>query len=37
VSLEKCEFSVERTKFLGFIVSLKEVSIDSKKVQVIRD
>jgi uncharacterized protein YdhG (YjbR/CyaY superfamily) len=37
VSLEKCEFSVERTKFLGFIVSLKRVSVDPEKVQVIRN
>jgi hypothetical protein len=34
---EKCEFSIERTKFLDFIISLKEVSVDLEKVQVIRD
>jgi hypothetical protein len=32
VLLEKCEFSIERIKFLDFIISLKEVLVDLEKV-----
>jgi hypothetical protein len=35
--LKKCEFSIKKTKFLDFIISSKKVSVDSEKVQVIRD
>ena len=35
--LEKCEFHVEKTKFLGFIVSVNGLSMDQDKVKSILD
>ena len=36
-SLEKCEFSVEWTKYLGFIVSMDGIEVDPKKTSIIQD
>jgi hypothetical protein len=35
--LEKCEFNVDTTNFLGFVISPEGISMDEAKVQVIRD
>ena len=35
--LEKCEFGVDTTNFLGFIISPDGLKMDDAKVQVIRD
>ena len=35
--LEKCEFHIEKTKFLGFIVSVNGLSMDQDKVKSILD
>jgi hypothetical protein len=35
--IKKCEFSVTKTKFLGFIVSTDGIEVDPEKVSVIRD
>jgi hypothetical protein len=34
---EKCEFHVDKTEFLGFIVSPKGVTMDEKKLKAIRE
>jgi hypothetical protein len=35
--IKKCEFSVTRTKYLGFIVTTKGIEVDPEKVAVIKD
>ena len=35
--LEKCEFDVDTTSFLGFIISPEGLKMDDAKVQIIRD
>ena len=35
VKLEKCQFHTDTTEFLDFIISLKGISMDLKKVEVI--
>ena len=35
--IKKCEFSVTRTKYLGFIISTDGVEVDPEKVEVIRE
>ncbi|KAI3220470.1 hypothetical protein DTO012A9_10171 [Penicillium roqueforti] len=37
VALSKCEFSVQKTKFLGFIVSTDGIAVDPEKIAVIRN
>lgn len=37
VDLDKCEFGVEKTKFLGFIVGTKGIEVDPEKIQVLKD
>src|SRR5204862_694277 len=37
VDIKKCEFSVKRTKYLGFIVGTQGIEVDSEKVAVIHD
>jgi hypothetical protein len=37
VDIKKCEFGVERTKYLGFIVTTEGIEVDPEKVEVIRD
>ena len=34
-SLKKCEFSVTKTKFLGFIISTEGIATDPEKVAVV--
>ena len=34
--IKKCEFSVTRTKYLGFIISTNGIEVDPEKVEVIR-
>jgi predicted aspartyl protease len=35
--IKKCEFSVKRTKYLGFIISTDGIQVDPDKIQVIKD
>jgi hypothetical protein len=35
--LKKCEFSVTRTKYLGFIISTDGIQVDPEKVKVVAD
>jgi SepF-like predicted cell division protein (DUF552 family) len=35
--IQKCEFSVTKTKYLGFIVSTEGIQVDQDKVKVIAD
>jgi len=35
--LEKCEFNVDTTNFLGFVISPDGIQMDESKVQVIKD
>ena len=37
VDIKKCEFSVESTRYLGFIVSTDGVSVDPAKVSAVRN
>ena len=35
VAIKKCEFHITKTKFYRFIIKLKKLSIDLKKIEVI--
>ena len=35
VAIKKCEFHTTKTEFCGFIIKLKKLSIDLKKIKVI--
>ena len=35
VAIKKCKFYITKTKFCGFIIKLKKLSIDLKKIEVI--
>ena len=35
--IRKCEFSVTRTKYLGFIISTNNIEVNPAKIEVIRD
>ena len=35
VAIKKCEFYIIKTKFYRFIIKLKKLSIDPKKIKVI--
>ena len=35
VAIKKCEFHITKTKFCGFIIKLRKLSIDLKKIKVI--
>ena len=35
VAVEKCEFHIKKTNFVGFIIKLKQISIDLKKIKAI--
>ena len=37
VKVEKCEFNVTTTEFLGFVISPDSLRMDESKIQVIRD
>jgi ribosome-interacting GTPase 1 len=36
-NIQKCEFGVTKTKYLGFIISTKGIQVDQDKVKVIVD
>ena len=35
VAIKKCEFYTRKTNFIGFIIKLKQISIDLKKIKAI--
>ena len=35
VIIKKCEFHIKKTNFIGFIIKLKQISIDLKKMKAI--
>jgi len=35
IAIEKCEFHTTKTDFVGFIIELKHISIDLKKIKAI--
>jgi len=35
--IDKCEFHVQKTKFLGLIISTDGIEIDPDKIQAVRD
>ena len=35
ITIKKCEFYTKKTNFIGFIIKLKQISIDLKKVEAI--
>ena len=35
IVIEKCEFLIRKTNFIGFIIKLGRISIDLKKVEAI--
>ena len=35
VIIKKCEFYTKKTNFIGFIIKLKQISIDLKKIKAI--
>ena len=37
MKIEKCEFDVDTTDFLGFVITPDGIKMDESKVQVIQD
>src|ERR1700729_4614800 len=35
VTVKKCKFHIKKTNFIGFIIELKQISIDPKKIKAI--
>ena len=35
ITIKKCEFHTRKTDFVGFIIKLKQISIDLKKIKAI--
>ena len=35
IAIKKCEFYTRKTNFIGFIIKLKQISIDLKKIKAI--
>ena len=35
IIIKKCEFYTKKTNFIGFIIKLKQISINPKKIKVI--
>ena len=35
IIVKKCEFYTKKTNFIGFIIKLKQISIDLKKIKAI--
>ena len=35
IAIKKCEFHITKTEFYGFIIKLKKLSIDPKKIKAI--
>ena len=37
VAIKKCEFYTRKTNFIGFIIKLKQINMDPKKIKAIVD
>ena len=35
IAIKKCEFYTRKTNFIGFIIKLRQISIDLKKIKAI--
>ena len=35
ITIKKCKFYTKKTNFIGFIIKLKQISIDPKKIEAI--
>ena len=35
ITIEKCKFHIKKIDFIGFIIKLKQISIDLKKIKTI--
>ena len=35
IIIKKCEFHTKKTNFIGFIIKLRQISIDLKKIKAI--
>ena len=35
IIIKKCKFHTKKTNFIGFIIKLKQISIDLKKIKAI--
>jgi len=35
IAIEKCEFYITKTNFVGFIIKLRHISMDLKKIKAI--
>ena len=35
IIIKKCEFYTKKTNFIGFIIKLKQINIDLKKIKAI--
>ena len=35
IAIEKCKFYTKKTDFIGFIIELRQISIDPKKIKAI--
>ena len=35
ITIEKCKFYIKKTDFMGFIIKLRQINIDPKKVETI--
>ena len=35
IAIKKCKFHTRKTNFIGFIIKLKQISIDLKKIKAI--
>ena len=35
VTVKKCKFHIKKTNFIGFIIKLKQISMDPKKIKII--
>ena len=35
ITIKKCEFHTKKTNFIGFIIKLKQINIDLKKIKAI--
>ena len=35
IIIKKCKFHTRKTNFIGFIIKLKQISIDLKKIEAI--
>jgi len=35
IAIKKCEFYIKKTDFVGFIIKLKQISINPKKIKII--